>query len=117
LGAVLCCTAGGVVAAGLELLQADLANCPTLGSEGVLASVRVKDGRLVGTQGLVKQLRKQQGTRVPYKVRRGGAAGHSMHASTEYSAVQPVGESVSSSALVSEPAAHAVLPLVRTPKQ
>ena len=72
LGAVLCCTAGGVVAAGLELLQADLANCPTLGSEGVLASVRVKDGRLVGTQGLVKQLRKQQGTRVPYKVRRGG---------------------------------------------
>lgn len=83
LGAVLCCTAGGVVAAGLELLQADLANCPTLGSEGVLASVRVKDGRLVGTQGLVKQLRKQQGTRVPYKVRRGRAAGHSMHASTD----------------------------------
>jgi hypothetical protein len=63
-------SAGGV-AAGLEMLWSDLANCPALGAQGVLASVRVKDGRLVGTQGRARVLRKQHGTRVPYKVRCG----------------------------------------------
>lgn len=56
------------VIAGLDMLQAGLADCPALGKEGVLASVRVKGGRLVGTQGLAKELRKQHSTRVPYKV-------------------------------------------------
>jgi len=65
-------SAGGL-AAGLSMLQSSLADLPTLGSEGVLASVRVKDGRLVGTQGLARELRKQHGTRVPYKVK--GTAG------------------------------------------
>jgi hypothetical protein len=50
------------------MLQAGLADCPALGTEGVLASVRIKNGRLVGTQGLAKKLRKQHGMHVPYKV-------------------------------------------------
>lgn len=56
------------VAAGLDLLQAGLADCPAMGAEGVLASVRVKNGRLVGTQGLAKHLRQQHNMSVPYKV-------------------------------------------------
>jgi hypothetical protein len=50
------------------MLRSDLAHCPALGAAGVLASVRVKDGRLVGTQGLARELRKQHSTCVPYKV-------------------------------------------------
>jgi hypothetical protein len=56
------------VAAGLDILQVGLADCPAMGKEGVLASVRVRDGRLVGTQGLAKQLRQQHNMSVPYKV-------------------------------------------------
>lgn len=59
---------GASVAAGLDLLQAGLADCPAMGAEGVLASVRVKNGRLVGTQGLAEQLRQQHNVSVPYKV-------------------------------------------------
>lgn len=59
---------GASVAAGLDLLQAGLADCPAMGAEGVLASVRVKNGRLVGMQGLAEQLRQQHNVSVPYKV-------------------------------------------------
>jgi hypothetical protein len=50
------------------MLQEGLADCPALGTEGVLATVRIKSGRLVGTQGLARKLRKQHSTHVPYKV-------------------------------------------------
>jgi hypothetical protein len=84
-------SAGGV-AAGLEMLWSDLANCPALGAQGVLASVRVKDGRLVGTQGLARELRKQHGTRVPYKVRCGDGVGRGVgRAAPELRVLQGVG--------------------------